>query len=208
MHRSSPNWGGGGPLRIPASNNFDNDSRDELLRIASESTAVFSPSDALGKFHSIRLQRDGGGEISGIEFLLATVDREGGYFSLRMCRINTIFDLASTQRFFSTGAMDYEYIFRCCLEFEGQGLVDSFFSEFNDVWFGLKMVPDLEVPLTHRGHELVRYLWGHLQEYISVEVFEHLGHSDAESIAREIADFAQCESDRLDRSDRTGVVPR
>jgi hypothetical protein len=198
----------GGPLRVSTTSVFAMSSRDELLRMAREGTDIFSPADALEKFSAIKLERDGGRVISGIEFLLAAVSRNGDYFSLRMCRMSAVFDLLSSERMFGIGASDYEYIFRCCLEVEGLTLADTFISEFNEVWFGMEMVPDLEVPLTQRGLELVRYLWEHLDEYVSVEAFKHLGYLEAERIANEIADFAQSESDRLDRSDSIGMVPR
>ncbi len=203
-----PQLGKDGPLRVVMTSVFSMSSRDELLRVAGEGTDIFRPADALEKFSAIKLERDGGRVISGIEFLLASINRDGSYFSLRMCRLSAIFDLLSSEAMFGIGTSDYEYIFRCCLEVEGLNLADSFISEFNEVWFGLEMVPDLEVPLTQRGFELVGYLWEHLDKYISVEAFKHLGHLEVKRIANKIADFAQSESDRLDRSDRIGMVPR
>ena len=197
-----------GPIRVSRNSVFNQSARNELLRIAREDVEVFSPHEALNKFHRIKLERGGGRVISGIEFLLASVDLKSEHFSLRMCRITSVFDLLSTEASFGIGSRDYEYIFRCCLEFEGLRLADSFISEFNEVWFGLEMVPDITVPLSQRGLSLMEYLWNHLPEFLSLPAFAHLGFSKIEDLGHKITDFSQQESDRLDRSDRIGMEPR
>lgn len=203
-----PQLANGGPIRVPESNVFNDDARIRLLEIACEGVEVFDPAGALEKFRFIKLERDHGQVISGIEFLLASVNREGGFFSLRMARISSVFSLLSTEDSFGISSDDYEYIFRCCLEFESLRLAESYIAEFNEVWFGLQMVPDLAVPLNERGRELMKYLWDNLREYVSAGAFEHLGISDQRGLADRIAQFAQSESDRRDRSDRLGVEPR
>ncbi|MGB9263848.1 MAG: DUF4365 domain-containing protein [Terriglobales bacterium] len=197
-----------GPIRVSRNSVFNQSARSELLRIAREDLEVFSPHEALEKFFLIKLGREGGKTISGIEFLLASVDRQSEYFSLRMCRIKSVFELLSAEAFFGIGGSDYEYIFRCSLEFEGLRLADSFISEFNEVWFGLNMVPDITLPLNQRGRSMMGYLWDHLSEFLSISAFAHLGFSKIEDLAHEITDFSQKESDRLDRSDRLGMEPR
>jgi Domain of unknown function (DUF4365) len=197
-----------GPIRVSQISVFNQSARNELLRIAREDVEVFSPHEALDKFSRIKLERDGGRAISGIEFLLASIDRQSEYFSLRMCRITTVFALLSTEASFGIGGSDYEYIFRCCLEFEGLRLADSFISEFNEVWFGLKMVPDITVPLNQRGRSTMGYLWDHLPEFLSLSAFAHLGFSEIEDLAHAITDSSQEESDRLGHSDRIGMEPR
>jgi pyrimidine deaminase RibD-like protein len=185
--------------------------RQELLTLNknwSDTRRMFSPHDALGKFHLIKLERGVGRVISGIEFLLASVDRQSEYFSLRMCRINSLLDLLSTEASFGIGSRDYEYIFRCCVEFEGLKLTDSFMPEFNEVWFGLEMVPDITLPLNERGRSLMKYLWDHLPEFLSLSSFAHLGFSKIEDVGHKIRDHSQQASDRLDRSDRIGMEPK
>jgi hypothetical protein len=87
-------------------------------------------------------------------------------------------------------------------------LTDDFQEQFNSEWFDLKVVPDLIVPLTIRGVEVVKTLWNNLGEFVSMDCYVHLQPSTPIEIATSLAEAAQRESDRLDPSDRLGSEPR
>ena len=76
------------------------------------------------------------------------------------------------------------------------------------MWYELSMVPDIVVPLTTYGQEVLGHLWSHLDRYLAVSAFPNLSGQSTQAVAEAISMAAQRKSDRLDDSDKLGEVPR
>jgi hypothetical protein len=125
-----------------------------------------------------------------------------------MCRFIALFSLMSEGEGVSIGQLDYDFILRNVVELHANRVVQDFLEEFSLTWFEFGLVPDIAVPLTNRGWELLEFLWNNLDRYLSREAWSHLGCTDVIKMAQIIPDAAQTESDCLDRSDRMGIVRR
>lgn len=197
-----------GPLLVPKDQVFSPQARPELLIAAKNDVELMPPAKILDGLKGVTLNLSEGHDITGIEFLLACTNPRSEYFELRMCRITTLIGLASPERYISINSDTYEFILRCTLKCWASKLTESFEREFEEFWYGLKMVPDIAVPLTAIGLDVLGHLWSRLDTYLSIETFSHLGCSDSRALATIISDNAQAESSKLDASDRLGEVPR
>lgn len=197
-----------GPIVVRKTDVFADSARDALLKIAEAGWEFFSPSEILDRFKKIRRERGPDQEINGIEFLLACTNQQGSYFELRMCRISALFDLLSRSRLFSTLKEDYEFIHRNVLEAHSLGIVEPFMDDFKLMWYDLAMVPDITVPLTSSGKSAITHLWEHLDQYLCMNAFSHLGLADPTEVAEMIVCYSEAASANLDRSDNLGETPR
>lgn len=188
-----------GPLRIDKTQLFRPDARAILLSIASSGIDAATPKEILDELKAAVMVEK---RVTGIEFLLAMTDSANQYFELRMCRYMLLSDIASKDGRVYTGEDDYEFIQRCTLKCHFHHLMQPFLEEFERSWYDLKMVPDILVPLTPKGKEVIRYLMDHLESYVSSE-----GLPSSIPIAQAIKNFqeaADFRSAQLDESDRLG----
>jgi len=199
---------GGGPIVLSKSDIFCPAAREGLVGIAKQDVRVLPPAKVLDEFKRITLRRETGRIISGIEFLLASTNVDSGYFELRMCRIIALFELVARPGFIGIGSDDYDFIQRNVFKCHAHTLTAPFLDEFEHMWYELKLVPDVAVPLSPFGLDVVAYLWSNLQFYLSRGAFSHLDTRDLRAVAQTISHAAQEESDRLDSSDRLGEEPR
>jgi len=188
----------GGPMKVGRTNHFVPDCRDALLLISQNEASYFDPSKLLSKLTAIRRERGPDQIITGVDFLLASTNREQSYFELRMCRVTALFELLATG-WVSIGRPDYEFILRNVLEISGDRLTEDFLDEFNRVWFELEYVPDIIAPLTGRGVGLLQHLWNNLDQFLSVQPYKGMGALSPLELAERISGVAQNASDRLDR---------
>jgi len=187
-----------GPVKISKTNYFVPDCREALLLASHDEAVYFDPSKLLSKLIAIRLERGLDQTITGVDFLLACTNREQSYFELRMCRVTALFQLLAGDGI-SIGQLDYEFILRNVLEISGARLTEDFLDEFNRVWFGLNLVPDIIAPLTRRGAGLLQHLWSNLDQFLSIQPYKSLGALSCLELAERISGVAQNASDRLDR---------
>ena len=199
-----------GPIVLRKDSYFRPDARLDLLVLAKEDARLTHPAQVLEGFKATTLNLTEDRKISGIEFLLACTNLEQGYFELRMCRITALLELAAGERahYIFITRDTYEFIQRCALRCIAAALTEPFEQDFADVWYDLKMVPDIAVPLTPIGLEVVGHLWSNLEEYLSIDTFSDLACLDIRALARTISDTAQAESDQQDAWDRLGKEPR
>ena len=199
-----------GPIVLRKDSYFRPSARLDLLALAREDAGLTQAAQVLEGFKAATLNLTEGRKISGIEFLLACTNLEQGYFELRMCRIIALLEFAAGGRarhIFITRDT-YEFIQRCALRCIAAALTEPFEQDFADVWYGLEMVPDIAVPLTPIGLEVVGHLWSNLEEYLSIDTFSDLACLDIRALAKTISDAAQAESDQQDAYDRLGKEPR
>jgi hypothetical protein len=109
-----------------------------------------------------------------------------------------LLDLVEDDIGIGIGSDVYDFILRCVMKTWAANLTEPFEREFEEIWYDLQMVPDVITALTPTGHDVLEYLWGHLDEYISASTFRHLGHSDVASIASAIVDMAQHYSEQFE----------
>jgi hypothetical protein len=197
---------GDGPIVLRKSDVFTPLIRDELLGIARQDLMSMPPARILDEFKAVTLDREEGRVISGIEFLLASTTAD--YFELRMCRVVSLFKLVAYSNGIGIGSDDYDFIQRNVLKIHAHNLTAPFLEEFERVWYDLKMVPDIAVPLSPLGMDVLGHLWSNIGTYLSADAFTQLHLQNTKLIAKMISDDAQRESDRLDSSDRLGEVAR
>lgn len=198
----------GGPIRVRKSDLFVPSARQELLGIAQQDAKMLPPESILDEFKAVTLCRPDDKTISGIEFLLATTNILSCYFELRMCRVVALFELLAVNTGIGIGSDDYDFIQRNIMKIHSHGLTAPFLQEFEHMWYELGMVPDLAVPLSPLGMDVLGHLWSRLSSYLSVDSFSHLHMAESTGLAEVISREAQQASDRLDCSDRLGEVPR
>jgi hypothetical protein len=196
------------PLKISKVNSFTPDCRDALLSISQDEMPFFDPSKLLLKFAKIKRSRGEDQTITGIDFLLACTNRPKAYFELRMCRVAALLAVLEGSSGVSIVQADYEFILRNVLQISAASLTEDFLDEFNTQWFELELVPDIVVSLTDRGQQLIEHLWNNLNLFLSIQAYENVGILSAAELAERISTVSQNASDRLDRSDRLGFVPR
>lgn len=196
-----------GPIAVRKRDVFSARCRPRLIDISREDSEAFDPHDVLAAFKRIECDRGNRHVITGIDFLLACTNRHRRYFELRMCRVTSVFDLLSNYSGFSISQHDYDYILRNVLLIHANRLTEPFLSEFDEMWFGLSTVPDITVPLTNRGDDVINALWLNCNALVSVNAYRHMQNSSALEIAEAIAANAQNGSDALDASDRMGLEP-
>jgi len=199
---------GNGPIVLKKSDIFCSTARDNFLGIAIQDARSIPPAKVLDEFKAVSLYREEGRIISGIEFLLASTNVVSGYFELRMCRIVTLFKLVAYPIGISIGSYDYNFIQRNIMKCHAHHLTAPFLDQFEHMWYDLTMVPDIAVPLSPFGVDVLGQLWSNPEVYISEKAFAHLHIQDPIDIARMISGSAQKESELLDVSDRLGEVPR
>ena len=205
--RVKPQLANEGPILLRRDSYFEISAREDLLKLAHDDTALPSVDDTLLGFQKAILPV-GQGQISGIEFLLACTNRSATYFELRMCRIVEVISMAGDTDGIMIGSETYEFIHRCVVKCWGSRITDPFVSEFELMWYELSMVPDIVVPLTTYGQEVLGHLWSHLDRYLAVSAFPNLSGQSTQAVAEAISMAAQRKSDRLDDSDKLGEVPR
>lgn len=197
-----------GPIAVRKHDVFAADCRSHLIDISQEDNDAFDPQDILAAFKRVQCERGNGQVITGIDFLLACTNRTRRYFELRMCRVTSVFSLLSNHSGYGIGQHDYDYILRSVLLVHAHRLAEPFLSEFDEMWFGLSTVPDITVPLTARGDDVIDALWLNCGTLVSTDAYGHLHHASPLALAEAIATNAQEESDALDASDRMGIEPR
>src|ERR1022692_4431858 len=147
----------GGTIKVDKRNRFIPESRTAIQSCCE--IADFDPTTVLSRLHDIKLARDGGKSVTGIEFLLACTNREDSYFELRMCRVSALLDMVNGTEWFSTVASHYEFVLRNVFAILESQLTENFREQFDKEWLGLEVVPDIIVPLTYRGESVVKCLW-------------------------------------------------
>jgi hypothetical protein len=199
-----------GPIRVPKTQIFSSAARSHLLDIenSSEQFSYIDPDTVLSNFKEVLFEVEAGKQISGIDFLLATVNLDGGYFELRMRRIVELIYLALGRNEAFINQDTYDFILRCVMKFWRWKLTEPFEEEFDQMWWDLHMVPDILLPLNQTGERVIDHLWERLDDYVSIDTFGHLQPNNAKTIARIISSNAQAASQRLDLSDRLGEEPR
>jgi hypothetical protein len=202
-----PQLTGVGPILINRSKVFDRACRESLLDTIQE-LGIPSPIEILDKLKKITLNRDGNRTITGIEFLLACVNRTGRYFELRMRRISALFELLSNDNGYHIGELDFEYILRNVIAMHSNRIVEDFMNEFEYFWYELYSVPDVASPLTAIGDDVIDCLWANPDNYINLENYSHLGIKGSNELIDYISRYVQACSDRLDSSDRISIEPR
>ena len=205
--RVKPQLANKGPILLRRDSHFEISAREDLLGMARDDTALPSAADTLLGFQKAILPVRQG-QISGIEFLLACTNHPATYFELRMCRIAEVIRMAGDTDGIMIGSETYEFIHRCVVKCWGSRITDPFVSEFELMWYELSMVPDIVVPLTTYGQEVLGHLWSHLDRYLAFSAFPNLSGQGSQAVAEAISMAAQRESDRLDDSDNLGEVPR
>lgn len=203
-----PQLVGKGPILVNKNKVFDGTSRNSLIDSAEDDLLVPTPSEILDRFKRIELCRDSNKTLTGIDFLLACTNRVGRYFEIRMRRVTALFDLLSEYNGYSIGQEDYDYILRNVMTIHSKKLAEDFLDEFEDMWYGLKTVPDIASPFTKLGDDVMDCLWANIENYLSKESYSHLGIKTDEKLANYIAEYAQNLSDKLDASDRMSIEPR
>jgi hypothetical protein len=199
---------GDGPILLRKSDVFCPSARDDLIGIAKQDTRSMPPARILEGLKAVTLFREEGRTITGIEMLLASTNTVSGYFELRMCRIVALFSLVAHPNGVSIGDRDYDFIQRNVMKVHAHNLTAPFLEEFEHMWYDLAMVPDIAVPLSPFGMDVLGHLWSNLETYISEGAFAHLNVQDATTLSKMISDEAQRESDHLDSSDCLGEVPK
>jgi len=194
-------------IEINKKDNFCAAARETLIWIAGHEESQLPPAVALDKFKNITLQISPGKVITGIEFLLASTNRHAGYFELRMCRIMALLEIVAEGLGFGVASEHYDYIQRNVYQCHALSISEMGLEEFDHIWYMEKLVPDITVPLTPTGTEMIKYLWEHIDDLLSKGAFGHVP-ANSRQIAEEIAQNAQAASDRLDRSDLLGKAPR
>jgi len=197
-----------GPIVLRKSDVFCPSVRDDLLGIAKQDMTAMPPAKILDELKALTLCREESRMISGIEFLLASTNATSGYFELRMCRVVTLFELVASPMGITIGSDAYDFIQRNVMKIHAYNLTAPFFEEFEHMWYDLKMVPDVAVPLSPLGMDVLGHLWSNIETYISEGAFAHLHIEDLTALAKMISEDAQRESDRMDTSDRLGEVPK
>jgi hypothetical protein len=203
-----PQLVGKGPILLNKNKVLDGASRNFLIDASESEPHHKSPSDILNRFMRIELDREGNKTITGIDFLLACTNRIGRYFEIRMRRVTALFDLLSEDNGYSIGQRDYDYILRNIMTIQANKMTEDFLDEFEDMWYGLQMVPDIDAPFTKSGDDVIDYLWANLDTCLSKESYSHLGIKTSNELANHIADYTQNLSDKLDESDRMAIEPR
>jgi len=198
-----------GPILISKRDIFTSKCRDNLIFMSEEYfDDIFDPHKILSGFMKIKCNREDDKVITGIDFLLASTNRDAHYFEIRMCRYKALFSLVSQGGGITINQDDYDYILRCVLKVHENKLVENFLADFDEMWFDLSTVPDILVSLTKTGIEVMETLWSNPDEYISKDAYLHHAGYSSQDLAKTISYYAQKESDRLDASDRIGLEPR
>lgn len=206
--RVKPQLWNKGPIIVQKEDKFRPECRAKLLATANEDSAIFDPHSTLEKFLQIECLRDSTKHITGIDFLLACVNRHQAFFELRMCRVTTLFEMLSETNGYHIGQLDYDFILRNVITIHSTGITESFLEDFENAWFSMSIVPDISVPLSPSGHEVLELFWNCPEKYLALEPYLHLGYADAKQLAMAISDLAQDESDRLDASDKMTIEPK
>ncbi|MCJ7577128.1 MAG: DUF4365 domain-containing protein [candidate division Zixibacteria bacterium] len=193
-----------GPITVSKQNYFNDKVREELITISREDKFCLSEAEILMDFKKAPLELDNNREITGIEFLLSCINPEGKYFELRMCRIVALLELVDNGSGVSIGSDVFDFVLRCIIKVWSTNLTEPFQREFEEMWYGGRMVPDILVSLTTTGFNVVEHLLSHSEEYISKSAFEHLEYEDAEDLVNLVLRITQKESDGLDNFDKVG----
>jgi hypothetical protein len=196
-----------GPILLSFNDKFDAHVRDKLLGAAAEELTLTPPGDVLRDFCKATYTVDSGIEITGIHLLLASTDPHYHYFELRMCRLIELIQLIENQSGCNLGTSTYEFLHRCVLKVWHHELTDPFIGDFEEMWYNQTMVPDIGVPLTPKGTNVLEHLWSNLDVYLSIDGLSDRFKSATE-LGQAICFDAQSASARLDASDRLGEVPR
>lgn len=203
-----PQLKNGGPIFLDSNSIFRPEARIDLIKCAKAKYIQFDPDQLLQEFKSITYHADNGSIISGVDFLLSAIDPAQTYFEIKMVRVIQLLDLVNNEIGSTTHSETYDYIHRCIIKIVSSSLTEPFFSEFEKIWYDLEMVPDIAAPLTNQGKITIKHLWQNLDKYISFESFSHLGVDNCLELATIISTTSQDESDRLERSDKLGEIPR
>jgi len=209
--RVKPQLDKDGPLLVQKNCIFSPSARDSLIFEIEKDYEDFinkDPFEILEGFSRIKHLRDGHKEITGIDFVLACTNRDKHFFELRMCRINSLFELLSEESFINLVSDDYDYILRNTLQLHAQRMVPDFLFVFDEMWYELHMVPDISAPLSKVGVNVVECLWENIEKYLNTANYKNLKCQNANALAKCISNTAQASSDRLDASDRLPEAPR
>lgn len=198
----------GGPIHVSLDCLFEPSAREKLISTSMDDLNLIPSGQVLQEFlkatYSIGEERG----ITGIHFLLASVDPTMSYLEIRMCRIIELIELVENSLGISFGTDTYEYLFRCITLVSSHKLTEPFIDEFYNCWYDLKMVPDMALALTPKGVAVLEHLWTNVDLYVGASgLAAKLGYSNAAALAHDIAEAAQYASVRLDASDRLGEFP-
>lgn len=205
--RVKPQLAQSGPIRVSVDSRFDPLARGTLIGVARDDLRFVPPGQVLADFQKATYPVGDGREINGIHFLLASVHPQHAYLEVRMCRLVTLIELASRSSGISIDSETHEFLFRCVMKVWKHQLSQPFVEDFEESWYGLRMVPDIAVPLTPWGVAVLEHLWTSIDNYLDLDSFG-AGFGDATKLGREIAQTTQLASEQFDASDRLGETPR
>ncbi len=194
--------GGDGAIRVAKDAKFVPEARDHLVEIAEAHSGAVDPADITDRLRAARLEVGGGRAITGVEFLLASINLEGGYFELRMARLHTLLKLAVGDYGISLGQREYDWIHRCTILCWSLRLVERFEGDFDYWWYEQQMVPDTAVALLGLGRAVVEFVFDNAADFVAWGTLGSSDPDDAVDVARELMAMCQESSDHVDASDR------
>lgn len=205
--RVKPQLKNAGPILVSLADRFSGQARDALLTAAKVDLAPTLPNQVLEDLKRITFQLDSGEIISGIHFLLSSVDPKITYLEIRMGRLLSLVGVITGQPGLSYGSEFLAFLHRCVLKSWIYQLSEPFMLEFEAMWYEVGMVPDIASELTPFGATVVEHLWANLDRYLPGLATGN-GLSEVTKLAMEISATAQTASEQIDRSERLGEVPR
>ena len=150
-----------GPILLSLDDRFDVEARDKLLGAVAEDLTFTPPGSVLRDFCGATYPVDTGAEISGVHFLLASTHPQRGYFEIRMCRLTQLIQLIENQSGCSINSSTYDFLLCCIMKVWKHELTEPFIGDFEEVWYNLQMVPDIAVPLSTKGVNVLEHLFRH-----------------------------------------------
>lgn len=180
-----------GPILVAKKDIFDVSCRNLLIHFSEEDSLEPSPKEVLDKLKGIKLYVDESKVITGIDFILACINKSEGYFEIHMKYINNLFDIASGSHSYTIGQRNYEFILRNILIIHSKKLVEDFLDDFEDIWYEQELVPEIISPLTSKGAFVIEFLWNNLEQYLSWNTYSHLNISDSTQLAQYITRYTQ-----------------
>lgn len=178
-----------GPILVCKGSSFCVGSRSELIRYSEEYMYETRPEILLNRLMSIELAVDYGKKLNGIDFLLASTIKDENIYEVSMARYHALLEDISENGSYAIDQRTYDFINRCVLTLHSQKIVEDFLEEYETSWYGEEFVPEITVPLTKLGNDVIAYLWNNIGTYFDPIKYRGAG-SDPEEVAREISKYA------------------
>jgi len=166
------------PILINKSCIFNSTCRSFLIETSERGIYEQTPAEILSIFKHIDVTREGGKKLTGIDFLLITINFVEKHLDLKMGYITNLFDLICEEGSFFIAQDDYEFVLKNMLSILSSKLTIDFRDDFEHIWFNEKIVPNIIAPFMPKGIEVLNYLWANPNNYITTSTYSHLGISD------------------------------